>query len=294
MTTDLLILISLLAWGAWGIFEKKALDSASPQEICIALFSLSVLQIPVLLLLLSILQPGGWQLAPPVMFWSLVSGSGYVVAVLSYLVVLKHVDASFVYGFTAGYPVVAVLGAILILGEPFVLSRLLGIFIVVGGIYAIGSSPLSSTKKAEPDSKRLWAMSLLVLTTFCFGMRGVVDKIAVNYGQPLEIFLGKSIWDALFLVLIFVVFKRRGYDLPLRSGRMWFYCFLSSLMLSVGGISYLFAMNRCAVSYVVGITSCYPLIMYALALVFLKERFNRLRLCGIVLLISGLLVIRFC
>jgi drug/metabolite transporter (DMT)-like permease len=40
-------------------------------------------------------------------------------------------------------------------------------------------------------------------------------------------------------------------------------------------------------SYVITITGCYPLLMYIFAMWLLKERFNKMRFAGILLVVVG-------
>ncbi len=46
-------------------------------------------------------------------------------------------------------------------------------------------------------------------------------------------------------------------------------------------------MQRSEASYVIAITGCYPMLMYLLALVWLKERFSQARFAGISLVVLG-------
>lgn len=132
----------------------------------------------------------------------------------------------------------------------------------------------------------------IFISLVLWGAWGIFEKRALDFGSPIQIYLGKSIWDLVFFLGVFGYLLYRRKRVRLTGGKMWIFCLASSLCMSVGGITYLAAMGRCSVSYVVGITSCYPVVMYLLALVFLKEEFNRLRLCGILLLVSGLVLIR--
>jgi len=54
----------------------------------------------------------------------------------------------------------------------------------------------------------------------------------------------------------------------------------------------LFAMSAAPATYVIAICGCYPLVMYVLAVVMLKERVNWVRVIGIALIVCGGIVIQ--
>jgi uncharacterized membrane protein len=62
---------------------------------------------------------------------------------------------------------------------------------------------------------------------------------------------------------------------------------MSALCLAFGAWAYLSAMTFRSASYVISLTACYPVLMYILAVFFLKERFNRVRSAGIALVVLG-------
>ncbi len=138
MTTIwLLILIATVAWGFWGILDKKALESASPPVVLL----ISVItQGVVALLAIAALRLSGTPITfrPETIMWAGLSGIAVAVGLVAYLYALSQRDASWVLGITAGYPAIMVVAAIVLLGESVSLLRLAGIATVVLGVYLIG------------------------------------------------------------------------------------------------------------------------------------------------------------
>ena len=290
LSVDLLVSISVLCWGAWGLFEKKALNHSTPRDVAILLYLLNIVQIPVVVLLLNALQPG-WHLTPRTLAWSAGAALCYAVAIVSYLSVLKKIDASFVIGCTACYPIVTIFLAAAFLGEPIIANRLAGTVLVVLGVIAMGKSQMSHGETIDKTSKLFFTLCLLT-TTLAYGVRSICAKIALQEATPLEVYLGKAILDCVFILIVAFLFKRQGHRFHLTNGRAVMFCTLSTICLAVGGYTYLAAMDKCSASYVVAITSCYPVIMYLLALIFLGERFSRLRLVGISTLAVGAILLQ--
>lgn len=124
-----------------------------------------------------------------------------------------------------------------------------------------------------------------------WAVRGVFDKIAVTTANPLEVYFAKCVCDSVFcvgLLVWFLMYKRM--DIGLTKPKLWPLAFGSAFAAAGGSAAYYMAMSLASASYVIAITGCYPLIMYMLALLILKERFNSFRLAGIVLITIGAII----
>ncbi len=145
MSADLmvnsLVLVSLLLWGAWGIFDKKALGYTQPIGQLAAVYSFSPLMAVFMVAVLSVFLPG-WQLSGHTLGYEFLAQLCYFVAVAAYLIAMSRGEASLILGATASYPVVAQVLAKFILGEPLVPARIIGCLVVVAGIVAISGSSL--------------------------------------------------------------------------------------------------------------------------------------------------------
>lgn len=145
MSADLmvnsLVLVSLLLWGAWGIFDKKALGYTQPVGQLAAVYSFSPLMAVFMVAVLSVFLPG-WQLSGHTLGYEFLAQLCYFVAVAAYLIAMSRGEASLILGATASYPVVAQVLAKFMLGEPLVPARIIGCLVVVAGIVAISGSSL--------------------------------------------------------------------------------------------------------------------------------------------------------
>ncbi|MCA9806129.1 MAG: DMT family transporter [Cyanobacteria bacterium HKST-UBA02] len=292
MSIDLLVTVSVLCWGAWGIFEKKALSGSTARDVAVLLYGFNIIQIPVFILLLDWLEPG-WHFSANALLWCGGAALCYALGIVSYLSVLKKIDASYVIGSTACYPIITIFLAASFLGEPVVANRLCGALLVAAGVFAISCTRMTGRDDDQLDGRSRWmAASCLLITTLAFGLRSVCAKLALADATPLMVYMGKCVWDLFFIVPVVLLFLKQGHRFDLKKGRTILFCSLSTLCLALGGFAYLAAMARCSASYVVAITSCYPVIMYLLALVFLGERFSKLRLAGISVLVIGAILLQ--
>ena len=89
-----------------------------------------------------------------------------------------------------------------------------------------------------------------------------------------------------------LVFRLINYKVAYKSPKAWKYSGFSSICLSLGTLSYMFAMTMATASYVIVITGCYPLLMYLGAVIFLKEKLSKMRLAGVILVVGGGLMVQ--
>nr|MDZ4835793.1 DMT family transporter [Candidatus Melainabacteria bacterium] len=120
-----------------------------------------------------------------------------------------------------------------------------------------------------------------------WGVWGIFDKKAVDAGGALTAFYVHCIYELIALIpmAIYVLQKRKQY---LKTGwKLWSPVIGSGLCINIGSASYMLALSMATASYVIVITGCYPMIMYLLALLVLKEKYNSARLIGIILVTIG-------
>ncbi|MFN3568106.1 MAG: EamA family transporter [Caldimicrobium sp.] len=139
--TLILWLLTILCWGFSPILEKLGLKKVDP---LIALF------IRTFTALLSIsfflLFTGTYQQIKDISFkaFFIIGLSGILAGFLGmyfYFSLLKLHPASQIVPLTATYPLIASILAIMFLKEPVTLSKLLGIFLIVLGIYLLLKNP---------------------------------------------------------------------------------------------------------------------------------------------------------
>jgi drug/metabolite transporter (DMT)-like permease len=208
---------------------------------------------------------------------------------LFYLVAMTRAEASFVLGITAAYPLIVQIFAYFFLHEALVPERLLGSLLVGIGVGLVGSSAGS-----QETSKKHHTTTLLMclIATLLWGITGLFDKKALSFDLPFKIYYARCVWDAVILVLMLLAFRLINHKVAYKSPKAWKYSGFSSICLSLGTLSYMFAMTMATASYVIVITGCYPLLMYLGALIFLNEKLSKMRLAGVILVVVGGLMVQ--
>lgn len=288
MTLNLLIVVCLACWSAWGIFDKKALETGSHLDVLLFQHIFYLAEIPFLVILLNALNPMGWPIASETWLLALASSIVSSMAMLFYLVALSRSEASYVLGITAGYPVVAQLLASIFLRETVVATRLLGSVLVCTGVALIG---VSRSKAEDAHHPGLIDLIFCLLATVCWGFTGLIDKTALMHADTLRFYFARCLSDVVFLGLFAIGLGMIKHRVVWRNRYTWKFCGFSAMCLILGTSTYLFALKMSTASYVIVITGCYPLFTYIFTLLFLKEKMQKWRLAGIIgIVIGGLLV----
>ena len=152
-----LVLICLACWGVWGIFDKKALHFASNRDVLFAMLVCQLPQVPLCLWMLNAFHPG-WQASGPLIYYCAIGAVFYVVSMISYVTAMSRAEAGFVLGFTAGYPLVAQILAVFILGEKLVPGLMFGGALIAAGVFSVGLTGEKHQKdegKIPGDDRRL-------------------------------------------------------------------------------------------------------------------------------------------
>lgn len=278
-----LIIFCIICWGAWGIFDKVALEKTSTAKV---LATIAILIVPFMLgsLIYLLFTIPGWKPAPALMLYTLGTASSVILAMLFYLKAMKISEASLVLGATSAYTLFTQFGSWLILQEPLVSERILGsLLITVGVILISGSSRLN----LKGDKESLLLILYMLLACILWGGVGIIEKKALIFASPIELFWGKTFWESLGVVLFYVYNKSKNRSTFAFEKDAFYWIAGSAVCLNLGSIVYLIALSMATAAYVVTICGCYPLLMYLMAVLILKETFNMKRLAGIVLVTIG-------
>src|SRR5579871_5619438 len=104
LALNIFIGLTILSWGIWGIFDKKALEQAAQKDVLLTLYLTRLINIPIALAILFRFYPG-WHITWELMLWVFLAASSVLIATISYTLAMSKCEASYVLGITAGYNV---------------------------------------------------------------------------------------------------------------------------------------------------------------------------------------------
>ena len=227
MILNLLVLTTILCWGAWGIFDKKALERSSDRDVLLILYLIALPEIPILYLILNYSLPG-WHLSWPIALWAGLGSVTSSLAMFAYLFAMSRAEASYVLGITASYPLIMQFLASAFLGEKLVVSRLIGSCLIGLGVAAVGQSAAGQNMGGKQD--KLIVLICVCLATFGWGVHGLFDKKAVELADPLVVFFTRSLVDAVTLCIFAIVLKLSRLQVNVRDQKTWRFSTFSSAL----------------------------------------------------------------
>jgi len=283
----LLVLSSALIHSSWNFFTKRGNWPVKfflwvflwgtllylPFFIGFGIFPAFLLNFPSKLWLLAILS-------------SLIQ----TIYVISLIEAYRVGDLSLVYPISRSAPLFTQIWAILFLGEDLSIRGMLGIGLVVLGIFVI-SLKAFPMKKLNSHSQPIASASYLLasIAAITGSIYSVIDKVAVQITHPVF-----YIWLTDFLIFLYI-----GLYLLFRKGdscwKIWNESrkeiFMIVLLQNASYLLILMAMQMSKVSYVVAFRQVSALFGTGLGILFLKESQWKTRISGALILTLGLILI---
>jgi drug/metabolite transporter (DMT)-like permease len=272
-----LVLGAALFHSAWNLVLKS--EPRRLEASLMALGAAVLLSAPVLLVHpLGEVSPWAWALV-------LLSGAFETAYLITLTAAYEVGDLSLVYPIARGTaPLVVTPLAALLLGESPSASGLLGIALVIGGIFATHSGFLRSARGAGAGP----AVALAALTGVMIAGYSLVNKVGVQT-MPVVLwaFLVLSV-DTVLLALVLAV--RGGFAWPQRGAPRWRAIAIGVLMLAAY-VGILTALSLAPVSYVVAGREVSIVVTALAGTLVLREHHSRRRIAGAAIIFTGLLVL---
>jgi uncharacterized membrane protein len=277
-----LLLLSGLLHASWNLLAKRSLDKQAFLWLA-SLVSLSVSLVPFLLASQPI-PPEGWPF---------IVLSGVLEAVYFMLLgsAYQRGDLSLVYPLARGSaPLFVLLFAAIFLGEQVRWTGVVGIGLVVAGIYTLHLKVLDLRGLLGPFlSLKERPSQIALLTGLTIGTYSVVDKVGVGYAGPVAYLFLTFLVSAIVLLPYMALLKWRAVS------REWGENKRSLMAVGVmslsGFLMVLFALTMSQVSYVAPVREISVVFGALLGALVLREPFARVKLVGSVFIFSGIVLI---
>lgn len=131
---------------------------------------------------------------------------------------------------------------------------------------------------------------LLLIAIFGWGLGGAFQKLAVGrLGAPLTLLVFYAVAFAVTALYCFAGPQLVRWPSSV-SALSW--SILAALVSASASIAFVTLLQSRDVSSIIGLTACNPIVTFVIAILFLGEQFTMARLIGIVLVLSGILILR--
>ena len=279
-----------LFWGTSPVLVKRGLAGADVSAATLYQQATILLTLLVSALLEGDLFAGKIPSAAVLIF----AGTGVVGAYLGRTLFVRSVDqigASRAQSLNNSSPLITVLLAAAVLGEPLSLSVLIGVMFIISGVFFVTQSESAPGGKA--GGRRLTLAA--VLATLCYGVVPVLKKFGTDHGGPPV--LGALVMHATGLALLMTLgnwlkIERKWQKIPLSS----LCCFVTAgFLYAIGSIFTLKALVHAPASVVAPIWSAQPIVSFFLAKTTLRgiEEVTFRDGAAAALVVVGVLVLRW-
>jgi len=193
-------------------------------------------------------------------------------------------EASVVFPLTGMYPLVTIILARLLLKERLNRIQGLGIALALVAIYLFSAQQSSRGFSGWQDLFSTW-MVYALLTLMLFGMSCITQKFTTRYISD-EL---STIFFTIGFVPLAIVIWVAGSPPWNLSAKDWVLGIAVGLLMATGSLALFAALRRGKASIVTPMTALYPLVTVILAVVFLNERFDSMKVAAIAIaLIAGM------
>ncbi len=215
----------------------------------------------------------------------LIGISGY----LCYFESIMEGQVAIVGTISAAYPVLVVIGALLLLGEGLGAVPALGVVAIIGGVMALSYEP--NPGGAHSLSRRSLMFALLAF--FAWGVWSLTSKVAVDAVGAGNMF-GFYIISSLTAPVLYAWARkvrpvRTREEDPTRLA--WTLGGVALLLNVFGAFAYTYALEGGNASLVVPVTSAYPIVTALLAVAVLRERVTLAQAVALLVVVAGLVMI---
>lgn len=134
----ILIMTSILAWGSWGVLDKKALNNLSVLEMWLYKIIVDIVILPfIIYFILKKNNDMKLSLDKESIILCIISAIVCIIAELAFINLIKYNPVGWTVSITSVYPIVTVMLGIVILKESINIKQIIGSLIICFGLYLI-------------------------------------------------------------------------------------------------------------------------------------------------------------
>ncbi len=267
-------LISLVAYGVWGAVSSLASQNVSALTLqivsTIGLFPVALVLAFSKNVLVGANLRRGMLIATAT---GVIGGTGNLTL---YQALRLGGEASVVFPLTGMYPLVTIVLARLLFKETMNRIQAVGIGLALAAIYLFSAQQSSHGFSGWRDVFSPW-MAFALLTLLLFGLSCITQKFATRY---ISDELSTICFTAGFVLLAIIIWALGSPPWNL-AAKDWISAIVVGLLMAIGTLALFAALRRGKASIVTPLTALYPLVTVILAVLFLHEHFDSVKVAAI-------------
>jgi uncharacterized membrane protein len=277
-----LLALAAVIHGTWNLLSKRSVEKQV--YLWLALVASLVIFLVPMIAVVQPLAPHGWVF---IVLSGLLEAVYYLLLGSAY----QRGDLSLVYPLARGSaPLFATLFAVVLLGERPTLIGLVGILVIVSGIYTLHLKSLTPRGLAAPLlALRDRTSQLAVLVGLTIASYSVVDKQGVRAVSPFPYLYFVLLVAATALAPYMLLARRQAVRDEWRSN--WLSILLTAVLFVASYLLVLIALSGSQVSYVASVREMSIVFGALLGALVLREPFGRTKILGAALIFAGIVAI---
>ena len=221
---------------------------------------------------------------------------GAVVGDTVYLWSQERIGVSYAFTIAMSFPILTFFLTVAFLGEPLILSRLVGAVIAVIGVILISNEQnRKKNHEIESEGEQLRKMDLLgiggaILTMIIYATGTTLLQVAIEGVDPIAGNLVRISFGSVAFVPMVVVARHSGMSWPTRRATKLI-IIAGFFGMAVGSLLYVTAVSYLGAAITSVIASTAPLFAVPVSVFYLKEKLTRLTVVGIALTLLGVFMV---
>lgn len=215
---------------------------------------------------------------------------GIVTGDLIYLTSQERIGVSYAFPIANIYPISTYIIAVFLIGEEVILSRFVGVIITVIGVTIISREQANRKKEEGLLKVDLLGLGLAFLAALCWSVGSVFLEIGVENVDPIDANFVRMLFGGAIFIPLVLGAVHRGMPRPTKRATKIVIA-AGFLGMTVGSLLYTFTVKLIGASIAALLGATSPLFALPISVIFLKEKFNRKSILGVILTVTGVMLV---
>ncbi len=216
--------------------------------------------------------------------------TGLVVGDLVYLMSQERIGVSYAFPIANIYPISTYIIALFLLNEELILSRFAGVIIAVIGVTFISREQAVKKKEEGVITSDLFGLGLAFLAALCWSMGSVFLQLGVQDVDPIDANFARMLFGGAIFIPLFLGAVKNGMPIPTKRATK-IVMGAGFLGMTMGSLLYTYTVKLIGASISALLGSISPLFALPISIIFLKEKFTKKSLLGVLLTVIGVILV---
>ncbi len=214
---------------------------------------------------------------------------GAVIGDTLYLISQERIGVSYAFPIAMSFPIITYFFAMILLGEPFLFFRLIGVFISVAGVVTI-SRERHTTDDYDMKGFDVLGVGLAMTTAVLYAAGAVILQVGVTDADPITTNFVRVLSGSIAFVPMLGAAFGKGMKRPTR-GALKAVAVAGFFGMAIGSLLYVTSVKFAGATITSVVASTAPLFAVPISVFYLKEEVTKKALWGIVMTVLGVVLV---